>query len=91
MITGEVQYGNYGYNINLPTAAFFTAAFGLVFLVHVLQAGRSRRWFLLYTLCLGAGLEAGGWGARLVSAKSTAWDSTYGGLWGSNNNAFMAQ
>lgn len=91
MITGDIEYSSYGYNIKLGTSAFFTAAFALVTLVHLVQAGFSRRWFLFYTLCLGAGLEAGGWGGRLASAVSTAWEPGYGGIWDSDPNAFMAQ
>jgi hypothetical protein len=73
------------------TAIFFTVAFGASFVMHILQAGFSRRWFLFYSFVLAAGLEAGGWGARLASAESIAWIFNYGGLWDSDNNAFMAQ
>lgn len=73
------------------TAAFFTAAFALTFVAHLVQAGFSRRWFLLYTVCLGAGVEMAGWVGRLVAAKTTVWDPTFGGIWTSNDNAFMAQ
>jgi hypothetical protein len=73
------------------TAALFTAAFALTTVLHLVQAGYSRRRFLFWTLCAGSALEMGGWAARLTSATSITWVSMYGGVWDSNGQAFLAQ
>ncbi|CED85085.1 RTA-like protein [Phaffia rhodozyma] len=91
LISGQIEYANYNYNIHISSAVVFTVLFGLLSSIHLYQAIRSRYWFLLYTVSLGGFIEMGGWAGRLASATSTKWDPTFGGYWASTDGAFLAQ
>ncbi|KAL7412248.1 RTA1 like protein-domain-containing protein [Mrakia frigida] len=91
LLSGKVEFFNYGYNMSMPTAACFTILFALSMLIHLFQAIKSKYYFLLWTLVLGTFIEMLGWACRAWSASSTRWAEEAGGYWNSSDDAFLAQ
>ncbi|KAI0076079.1 RTA1-domain-containing protein, partial [Panus rudis PR-1116 ss-1] len=60
----------YGYVPTLWICALYVALFSLTTLIHVVQAGYYRLWFLYPTVVLGGIAEIIGWAGRLWSSKN---------------------
>ncbi|KAK4684487.1 hypothetical protein P7C73_g5685, partial [Tremellales sp. Uapishka_1] len=91
LLTGEVEYAAYGYNVTEWVAIVFVCLFGISLVLHVAQSIRYRMWWCLYTLCLGGVLEWVGWLGRLLSAADVYWNVNEGGVWALGGKYFVIQ
>ncbi|EIM90022.1 RTA1-domain-containing protein [Stereum hirsutum FP-91666 SS1] len=66
----EDELSQYGYIPTEWVCALFIALFGLSTLIHVLEAARSRLWWLFPTAVLAGLIECIGWSGRLWSSKN---------------------
>ncbi|WVQ81750.1 hypothetical protein IAT38_003875 [Cryptococcus sp. DSM 104549] len=91
LYTGEVIYPYYQYYPSLVAAKVFLALFTAISVYHICLTVYRRTWWALFTICLGACLEAIGWGGRLWSSTSMDWNPTYGGRWNTAKGGFVMQ
>lgn len=89
--TGKVEQTAFNYNVTEWTCILFVVLFGASSALHLIQAIRSRRWYLLGTIFICAITETLGWAGRLWAAISTEWYPTNGGHWATNETAFLMQ
>lgn len=68
-------------DVNKAVSIVFVSLFGISTLMHLVQAVRSKKWYLLWTIWLCAVGETIGWAGRLWSSISTEWLSAFGGHW----------
>ncbi|WWD21844.1 hypothetical protein CI109_106332 [Kwoniella shandongensis] len=91
LFTGQVTYQNYGYEPNHAAAYAFIALYALGFVAHLVLGIWRKCWWTLPTLAAGAALETVGWGGRLWSIKTWAWDINEGGIWTAEFGGFITQ
>ncbi|WRT64405.1 uncharacterized protein IL334_001337 [Kwoniella shivajii] len=91
LFSGNIEAANYDYLVNKTSTYVFLATFSLVTVLHILLGIYWRKWWTLYTLCIGSMLESIGWGGRYWSAKTLFWDPTNGGSWSSDDQGFIMQ
>ncbi|TBU65123.1 RTA1 like protein [Dichomitus squalens] len=66
--TDDFHLNLYGYVPSKAAGYIFVIIFIITTLLHVIQAGRSRVWWLFPTVCIAGVAEIVGWAARLKSA-----------------------
>ncbi|WOO82986.1 Sphingoid long-chain base transporter RSB1 [Vanrija pseudolonga] len=91
LASGEIEYTAYGYWLNNASVYAFLALFCLSWVIHVLQTTYYRKIWTFFTLGMGCGLEAVGWGGRLWSIKTTYWQPAVGGFWDETGSGFIMQ
>ncbi|WRT68177.1 uncharacterized protein IL334_005152 [Kwoniella shivajii] len=91
LITGVLEYSEYGYEPSHAFTYLFIALFGIGFVAHTLLAVYWRTWWCLPTLAAGAAVETIGWGGRVWSIISWVWSPNEGGLWFTEFNSFIIQ
>ncbi|OBZ79482.1 hypothetical protein A0H81_01079 [Grifola frondosa] len=75
--SGHIISPYYGYLPTRSVCMMFVALFGISTLTHVVQAIWTRKWWLLYTICLAGSGEILGWSGRLWSSYSTLNQTPY--------------
>ncbi|WWC90924.1 uncharacterized protein L201_005862 [Kwoniella dendrophila CBS 6074] len=91
LITGSLEYSNYGYFPSKTWAYVFTGVFGAGLMVQLLLSIFYRAWWTLPTLTAGTAVEVLGWGGRVWSATSWKWDPNDGGIWNTSFGAYIMQ
>ncbi|WWC63054.1 uncharacterized protein I303_105653 [Kwoniella dejecticola CBS 10117] len=91
LITGQVEYTEYGYEVSKLWTYIFITAFGVGFIAQLLLGIFWRTWWTLPTLAAGTAVEVIGWGGRLWTVMSFKWDYNEGGVWFSEFNAYIIQ
>ncbi|OBZ79181.1 Uncharacterized protein C17G6.02c [Grifola frondosa] len=75
--SGHIISPYYGYLPTRSVCMMFVALFGISTITHVVQATWTRKWWLLYTVCLAGSGEILGWSGRLWSSYSTLNQNPY--------------
>ncbi|WVQ81732.1 hypothetical protein IAT38_003857 [Cryptococcus sp. DSM 104549] len=91
LLSGEVLWMYYKYQPSLSAAKAFLPLFAIMAISSIFMSFKRRNWWALYTICIGAVLEAIGWGGRYVSAKKYSWDPSNGGEWDTKKPGFIVQ
>ncbi|WVW85867.1 hypothetical protein I302_107905 [Kwoniella bestiolae CBS 10118] len=91
LLTGVIEYAQYGYNPSDIWSYVFTAVFGVALLAQIFLGVFWRTWWTLPTLAAGTAVEVIGWGGRVWSVVSLAWTPNEGGVWDSAYGAYIMQ
>ncbi|RSH93578.1 hypothetical protein EHS25_007936 [Saitozyma podzolica] len=91
LLSGQVEYSNYGYILNHGATYAFIAIYSLICVAHIFLGVFWKLWWTLPTLALGTLVEVIGWAGRVMSINTLYWEINYGGLWMYDFNAFVQQ
>ncbi|WVQ68299.1 uncharacterized protein L199_006506 [Kwoniella botswanensis] len=91
LLSGKVEYSQYGYTVSDTWSYVFISVFGVALVVQLLLSVFWRCWWTLPTLTAGTAVEVAGWGGRLWSVLSWEWVPNEGGVWDSAYGAYIMQ